>query len=121
MMRRVRVSGQAANTDWFARVAARFATRLTLRGVVFLAAGAVLFANAVLINSRDILFVASLLIMAPLVAAGYVSLRPARVEVTRVFRPPIVPVSGDTVVSLQLRNRSATPLGGASWADTSPP
>ena len=121
MKRRVRGSGQVTSPDWFARVADRFATRLTLRGVVFLAAGAVLFANAILINSRDILFVASLLIMAPFVAAGYVSLRPARVAVTRVFRPPIVPVSGETVVSLQLRNLSATPLGGASWADTSPP
>ncbi|MCY7403045.1 MAG: DUF58 domain-containing protein [Cryobacterium sp.] len=102
-------------------MAARFATRLTLRGVVFLAAGVVLFANAVLVSSRDVLFVASVLIMAPLVAAGYVSLRPARVEVTRVFRPPIVSVGGETVVSLHARNLSAIPLGGAWWADTPSP
>ena len=110
-----------ANADWFTRLAARFATRLTLRGWVILAAGVVLFANAVLVNSRDMMFVASLLIMAPLVAAGYVSLRPARVEVSRVFRPPIVSVGSESVISLQLRNLSATPLSGAWWADTPSP
>ena len=119
--RGVRVSGPAANAEWFTRLSARFATRLTLRGLVFFAAGVVLFANAVLVNSRDLLFVASLLIMAPLVAAAYVSLRPARVEVTRVFRPPIVPVGGESMVSLQLHNLSAAPLGGASWTDTPSP
>ncbi len=120
MARGVRDSG-LVNADWYTRLAARFATRLTLRGWVILAAGVVLFANAVLVNSRDMLFVASLMIVAPLVAAGYVSLRPARVEVTRVFRPPIVPVGGESVVSLQLSNLSATPLSGAWWADTPSP
>ncbi|WP_166806394.1 DUF58 domain-containing protein [Cryobacterium serini] len=109
------------NADWFTRLAARFATRLTLRGWVILAAGVVLFANAVLVNSRDMMFVASLLIMAPLVAAGYVSLRPARVEVSRVFRPPIVSVGGESVISLQLHNLSAAPLSNAWWADTPSP
>lgn len=118
---RVRESGPAANAEWYTRLAARFSTRLTLRGVVFLAAGVVLFTNAVLVNSHDMLFVASLLIMAPLVAAAYVSLRPARVEVTRVFRPPIVPVGGESMVSLHLHNLSAAPLGGASWYDTPSP
>lgn len=50
-----------ANADWYTRLAARFATRLTRRGWVILAAGVVLFANAVLVNSRDMVFVASLL------------------------------------------------------------
>ncbi|MDJ0337257.1 DUF58 domain-containing protein [Cryobacterium sp. PH31-O1] len=117
----MRESGSAANAEWFTRLAARFATRLTLRGVFFLAVGIVLFTNAVLVNSRDMLFVASLLIMAPLVAAAYVSLRPARVEVTRMFRPPIVPVGGESMVSLHLHNLSAAPLGGASWCDTPSP
>ncbi|MDJ0349167.1 DUF58 domain-containing protein [Cryobacterium sp. PH29-G1] len=111
-------SSQSAEADWFASVAARFATRLTLRGGVFLIAGIVFFANGVLVNSRDVLFVASLLIMAPLVAAGFVSLRPARVEVLRGFRPPIVPAGGESVVSLQVRNLAVTPLGGAWWGDT---
>jgi len=119
--RGLRDSRQAANSDWFARVTARFTTRLTVRGGVFLVIGVVLFANAVLVNSRDVLFVASLLIAAPLVAAGYVSFRPARVEVIRAFRPPIVPVGGKSVVSMHVRNLSATPLGGARWADTPSP
>ncbi|SEN24923.1 DUF58 domain-containing protein [Cryobacterium sp. TMT1-3] len=119
--RGVREFGSAANAEWFTRLAARFATRLTLRGVLFLAVGVVLFINAVLVNSRDLLFVASLLVVAPLVAAAYVSLRPARVEVTRIFRPPIVPVGGESMVTLHLHNLSAAPLGGASWCDTPSP
>ena len=83
-------------------------------------AGAVMFANGVWVNSRDVLFVASVLIVAPLVAAGFVSLRPARVEVTRAFRPPIVPAGGVSVVAVQLRNLSVTPLDGAWWTDTAP-
>lgn len=119
--RGVRSSQQTAGADWFLRLAARFSTRLTPRGVVFLVLGVVLFGTGVLVNSRDVLFVASLLLMAPLVAAGFVSLRPARVEVTRAFRPPIVAVGGESVISLQLRNLSVTPLGGAWWADTPSP
>jgi uncharacterized protein (DUF58 family) len=99
---------------------ARFATRFTRRGGIFLLVGAALFANGVWVNSRDVVFVASVLIVAPLVAAGYVSLRPARVEVTRSFRPPIVPAGGVSVVAVQLRNLSVTPLGGAWWADAAP-
>ncbi len=121
MKRGVRGFGQAAHSDWITRLAVRFSTRLTLRGVVFLTIGIVLFATAVLVNSRDMLFVASVLITAPLLAAGYVSLRPARVEVTRVFRPSVVPVGGESVISLQLQNLAATPLGGAWWCDTPSP
>jgi hypothetical protein len=73
------------------------------------------------VNSRDLVFVASLLALAPLVAVGYVSLRPARVEVIRTFRPSVVPAGGESVVSLQLRNLSATPLSGAHWADIPSP
>lgn len=121
MAREVRRFGKVARPDWMTRLAPRFSTRLTRRGVVFLTIGAVVFASAVLVNSRDLLFVASLLITAPLFAAAYVSLRPARVEVTRVFRPSIVSVGGASVVSLHVQNLSATPLSGAWWCDTPSP
>ena len=121
MARGVRGFGQASTFDWFTRLAARFSTRLTRRGILSLIVGVVLFGNAVLVNSRDMLFVGSLLIVAPLLAAGYVSLRPARVDVTRVFRPPVVPVGGETVISLRVRNLSTGPLNGARWCDSPSP
>lgn len=92
--------------------------RLTLRGGMFLIVGGVLFLNALVINRRDLLFVACLLLAVPVVALVYVAIRPGRVHVTRTFRPPIVPAGTDAVVSLRLRNFSARPLHGARWRDT---
>lgn len=92
--------------------------RLTLRGGIFLAGGGALFLNALVINRRDLLFVACLLMAVPAVALFYVTLRPAKLHVTRSFRPPVVPAGGETVVLLQVRNLSARPLYGARWRDT---
>lgn len=92
--------------------------RLTLRGGMFLAAGGALFLNALVINRRDLLFVACLLLAVPVIALVYVTIRPARVQVTRTFRPSIVPAGTDAVVSLRLRNLSARPMYGARWRDT---
>jgi uncharacterized protein (DUF58 family) len=92
--------------------------RLTLRGGIFLAAGGALFLNALVINRRDLLFVACLLIAVPVVALFYVALRPGKLHVVRSFRPPVVPAGGDTVVLLQVRNLSSRPLYGARWRDT---
>ena len=92
--------------------------RLTLRGGIFLAGGGALFLNALVINRRDLLFVACLLLAVPAVALFYVTLRPAKLHVTRSFRPPVVPAGGDTVVLLQVRNLSSRPLYGARWRDT---
>jgi uncharacterized protein (DUF58 family) len=92
--------------------------RLTLRGGIFLAGGGALFLNALVINRRDLLFVACMLIAVPVVALCYVTMRPARLHVTRSFRPPVVPAGGETVVLLQVRNLSTRPLYGARWRDT---
>jgi uncharacterized protein (DUF58 family) len=92
--------------------------QLTLRGGIFLGGGGALFLNALVINRRDLLFVAFLLIAVPVAALCYVTLRPARLHVTRTFRPPIVPAGGDVVVSLQVRNLSMRPLYGTRWRDT---
>jgi uncharacterized protein (DUF58 family) len=92
--------------------------RLTLRGGIFLAAGGALFLNALVIDRRDLLFVACLLLAVPVVALVYVTVRPAKLDVTRGFRPPIVPAGSDTVVSLHVRNRSLRPVYGTRWRDT---
>ncbi len=96
----------------------RLSPRLTRRGGIFLAAGGALFLNAMVINRRDLLFVACLLVAVPVVALVYVTIRPARVQVTRAFRPSIVAAGGDVVVSLQVRNLSASPMHGMRWRDT---
>ncbi|WP_104084319.1 DUF58 domain-containing protein [Cryobacterium sp. Y11] len=114
-------SGRVTRPAWLVHLAVRLRARFTLRGGLCFASGIVLLITAVVVNSRDLIFVAGLLTMAPLVAIGYVSLRPARVEVIRTFRPSVVPAGGESVVSLQLRNLSATPLSGASWSDTPEP
>ena len=92
--------------------------RLTLRGGIFLAAGGALFLNALIIDRRDLLFVACLLLAVPAVALVYVTVRPAKLEIARSFRPPIVPAGSDTVVSLHVRNRSLRPVYGTRWRDT---
>jgi hypothetical protein len=95
--------------------------RLTLRGGIFLASGGALFLNALVIDRRDLLFVACLLIAVPVVAMIYVTVRPPKLEVTRTFRPSTVAAGGDTVVSLLIRNRSIRPVYGTRWRDTASP
>ena len=91
--------------------------RVTLRGGAFLIVGGVLLAYSLVGNRRDLVFIACLLIAIPLVAMVYVTVRPARLGVERIFRPPIVPAGGDTIVSLRVRNLSLRPLYGARWRD----
>lgn len=96
-----------------------WAPRLTRRGWVFVVLGAALMLIALGIDQKNLFFVACLLVVAPLVALGYVAIRPGEVAVTRSFRPPIVPAGSETLVVLELRNLSRRPLDGASWRDSS--
>jgi uncharacterized protein (DUF58 family) len=91
--------------------------RLTLRGLIFLTAGGALFLNALVVNRRDLLFVACVLLAVPLVALVYVAVRPSRLHVTRTFRPPIVAAGSEAVVCLLVQNLSSRPLYGARWRD----
>jgi uncharacterized protein (DUF58 family) len=92
--------------------------RLTLRGGMFLAAGSGLLLLALLMNQRDVLFVAGLLLAIPVAAVGYVSIRPVRLRITRTLRPPVVPAGGEVVVGLGLRNLSSRPVSGLHLRDT---
>ena len=91
--------------------------RPTLRGWVFLGAGAALFLYGLFLERRDALFVACFLLAIPLVAMGYVLVRRMRVHVTRSFSPVIVPAGGEAVVSLVVQNLSLRPSYGARWRD----
>ncbi|MET0977154.1 MAG: DUF58 domain-containing protein, partial [Leifsonia sp.] len=91
--------------------------RPTLRGWVFIAAGAALFLYGLFLERRDALFVACFLIAIPVVAMGYVLVRRMRVHVTRSFSPAIVPAGGEAVVSLVVQNLSMRASYGARWRD----
>ncbi|TFD06734.1 MULTISPECIES: DUF58 domain-containing protein [Cryobacterium] len=92
--------------------------RVTLRGGMFLAAGAGLLLLALLTNQRDLLFIAGVLLAIPVAALGYVSIHPVRLRVTRMLRPPVVPAGGEVVVGLGVRNLSPRPLAGLHLRDT---
>ena len=85
---------------------------------MFLAVGGALFLNALVIDRRDLLFVACLLLAVPVVALVYVTVRPARVQLSRAIRPVIVPAGSDAVVALRVRNLSSRPVSGSRWRDT---
>lgn len=95
--------------------------RLTRRGGMFLAVGGALFLNAVVLDRRDLLFIAFLLLAVPVAALVYVTVRPARVQLSRAIRPVIVPAGSEAVVALRLRNLSSRPISGARWRDTASP
>lgn len=83
-------------------------------GVGILAAG-------IILGRRDLIFVAGVLTLIPLVALVYITARPAQTSVSRTFLPPIVPTGNNAVVSLQVRNLSPRTLAGATWRDSASP
>ncbi|MEJ3404194.1 DUF58 domain-containing protein [Rathayibacter sp. YIM 133350] len=95
--------------------------RPTLRGVVFLSAGALLFLYGLFLERRDALFIGCFLIAVPVVAMGYVLVRRLRMHVTRSFSPPIVVAGSESVVALVVQNLSARPSYGARWRDSAEP
>lgn len=101
-----------------ARTRVAWLPRLTLRGGTFLFTGTTLAAFGVVLGSRDLLFVAALLLVLPAAAVIFVSVRPVRVEVGRVVYPSVVAAGESALVSLRVRNLSPRPLLGASWRDT---
>ncbi|KPM55584.1 hypothetical protein ACG83_09785 [Frankia sp. R43] len=79
---------------------------LTVRGCSFLAAGGACIAAAAIIGEQDLLAVALLLLMFPLVAAAFVARTRYRLACTRRLDPPRV-TAGDTVaVRIRLDNVS---------------
>lgn len=91
---------------------------LTLRGGMFLLAGATLAVLGVVLGRRDLLFVAALLLLLPVTALVFVSVRPVRVQVGRAVYPSVVAAGESALVSLRVRNLSPRPVFGARWRDT---
>jgi uncharacterized protein (DUF58 family) len=106
------VGGAASRTGRLARP--------TLRGALFLGVGAVVFVGAWAFDVRDLLFVAAVLLLMPLVALGYVIVHPLRVSVSRGFRPGTVSAGLGATVTMHIHNLAPSPLVGLRWRDTAP-
>lgn len=93
---------------------------LTTRGRSFLAAGAAAAVSAVLLGEKDLLRVAALLAVLPLLAALYVARSRYKLACTRSLEPHRVPVGAISRVVLRLQNLSRLPTGTLLLEDRLP-
>jgi uncharacterized protein (DUF58 family) len=93
---------------------------LTTRGRSFLAAAVAAAISAVVLGETDLLRVAVLLVVLPLLAAGYVGRSRYRLACTRTLEPQRVPVGASARVVLRLQNMSRLPTGTLLLEDRLP-
>ncbi|HYU84750.1 MAG TPA: DUF58 domain-containing protein, partial [Kribbellaceae bacterium] len=93
---------------------------LTTRGRSFLAAAAAAGLAAFILGEKDLLRVAVLLAILPLLAAGYVGRTRYKLACTRTLEPHRVPVGGSSRVILRLQNLSRLPTGTLLLEDRLP-
>lgn len=93
---------------------------LTTRGRSFLAAAAAAGTSALLLGERDLLRVAVLLALLPMLAAAYVGQTRYRLACTRTVDPGRVPVGSPARVMLRLSNLSRLPTGTLLLEDRLP-
>ncbi|MEO8093939.1 MAG: DUF58 domain-containing protein [Pseudolysinimonas sp.] len=94
--------------------------RLTLRGWWFLAASAAFFIVAHSTGRQELLYVAALLGMLPIIAVIFVRVRRPRLAATRAFSPHVIPAGSAADVSLVVRNLSPSRSVRATWWDALP-
>ncbi|HEU4421759.1 MAG TPA: DUF58 domain-containing protein [Pilimelia sp.] len=93
---------------------------LTTRGRSFLAAAAAAAVSAVILGEKDLLRVAVLLAILPLLAAAYVGRSRYKLACTRSLQPHRVPVGASARVILRLQNMSRLPTGTLLLEDRLP-
>src|SRR5215468_5561227 len=93
---------------------------LTTRGRSFLAAAAAAAISALVLGERDLLRVAILLAVLPLLAAAYVGRSRYKLSCTRTLEPHRVPVGASSRVVLRLANLSRLPTGTLLLEDRLP-
>jgi uncharacterized protein (DUF58 family) len=93
---------------------------LTTRGRSFLAAAGAAGVSALLLGERDLLRVAVLLALLPMLAAAYVGQTRYRLACTRSVDPSRVPVGSPARVMLRLSNLSRLPTGTLLLEDRLP-
>lgn len=93
---------------------------LTTRGRAFFAAAAAAALAALILGERDLMRVASLLAVLPLLAAAYVGRSRYKLSCTRALDPHRVPVGASSRVVLRLANMSRLPTGTLMLEDRLP-
>jgi uncharacterized protein (DUF58 family) len=93
---------------------------LTTRGRSFLAAAAAAAVSAIILGEKDLLRVAILLAILPLLAAAYVGRSRYRLACTRSLEPHRAPVGASARVVLRLQNMSRLPTGTLLLEDRLP-
>lgn len=93
---------------------------LTTRGRSFLAAGAAAALSALILGEKDLLRVAVLLAVLPLLAAAYVGRSRYKLACSRSLEPHRVPVGASSRVVLRLQNMSRLPTGTLLLEDRLP-
>ncbi|MEH1011545.1 DUF58 domain-containing protein [Micromonospora sp. CPCC 206060] len=93
---------------------------LTTRGRSFLAAGVAAALSALILGERDLLRVAFLLAVLPLLAAVYVGRSRYKLACSRSLEPHRVPVGATSRVVLRLQNMSRLPTGTLLLEDRLP-
>jgi hypothetical protein len=93
---------------------------LTTRGRSFLAAAGAAAASAVILGEKDLLRVAVLLAILPLLAAAYVGRSRYKLACSRSLQPQRVPVGASSRVVLRLQNMSRLPTGTLLLEDRLP-
>ncbi|MFY1637506.1 DUF58 domain-containing protein [Solwaraspora sp. WMMB335] len=93
---------------------------LTTRGRSFLAAGLAAVVSALVLGEKDLLRVAILLAVLPLLAALYVGRSRYKLAGTRSLEPHRVPVGANARVVLRLQNMSRLPTGTLLLEDRLP-
>lgn len=94
--------------------------RLTRRGGTLLVGGVALLGITLWFDLRDVMLLAFVGIVLPLVALVYVAFVVPRLAVRRSFVPPVVEAGITTRVSLAVQNRLRRAFDGATWHDTVP-
>ncbi len=93
---------------------------LTTRGRSFFAASAAAAVAALILGEKDLLRVAVLLVMLPMLAVFYVGRTRYKLACTRALEPARVPVGSTTRVVLRLQNLSTLPTGTLLLEDRLP-
>ena len=93
---------------------------LTTRGRSFLAAGSAAAVSAFILGEKDLLRVAILLALLPLLAAAYVGRSRYKLACTRSLEPGRAPVGSSARVILRLQNMSRLPTGTLLLEDRLP-
>jgi uncharacterized protein (DUF58 family) len=94
--------------------------RLTRRGGTLLVGGLVLFGITLWFDLRDVMLLAFVGIVLPLIALVYVTFGVPRLAVRRSFVPAVVEAGSTARVLLVVQNRLRRAFDGARWSDTAP-